>query len=155
MASLVRQVVECLDNPALVARTQSFFGIDFIAVRDLREKHKSASSNKEHCEMAMLDSQVCVYSVKSRFFYHFFHVVTNLGNEYFYILFLPVLMWNFNDTITFLTTMSWAFSMYLGQASKDLLRMPRPATPPVVKLEHRFLKGNFLLTLHIPHLTEP
>lgn len=142
MASLVRRAVHCLDNPALVARTQSFFGIDFVAVRDLKEARESGSSNSEHCEMPMLDSKVCVYSVKSRFFYHFFNVVTNLGNEIFYILFLPVLMWNFNDTLTFLTTMSWAFSMYLGQASKDLLQMPRPATPPAVKLEHRFLKGN-------------
>lgn len=30
--------------------------------------------------------------------------------------------------------------MYLGQATKDLLCMPRPASPPVVKLEERYVK---------------
>ena len=30
--------------------------------------------------------------------------------------------------------------MYIGQATKDLLCMPRPASPPVVKLEERYVK---------------
>lgn len=30
--------------------------------------------------------------------------------------------------------------MYFGQATKDLLCMPRPASPPVVKLEERYVK---------------
>jgi membrane-associated phospholipid phosphatase len=30
--------------------------------------------------------------------------------------------------------------MYVGQATKDIMEMPRPATPPVVKLEKRYLQ---------------
>ena len=30
--------------------------------------------------------------------------------------------------------------MYFGQATKDLLCMPRPASPPLVKLEERYVK---------------
>lgn len=29
--------------------------------------------------------------------------------------------------------------MYVGQATKDILCMPRPASPPVVKLEERYV----------------
>jgi hypothetical protein len=149
MTSLVKRVCKSLDNPVLVARIQSFFGIEFLKVRSLGSKTDKRSEQKDHYEMPMLDALVCVYSIHSRFFYYFFQVVTSMGNEIFYILFLPILVWNFNEKIAFLTTTSWAFSMYLGQVSKDLLQMPRPATPPVVKLEYRFLKGKFAQ----PHLT--
>jgi hypothetical protein len=142
----IRKISNSLNNPYLVARVQKFFGINFIKVRDLTSSEKPESKPKSnHHEMPMDESHVCVYSVDIRFFYHFFMVITNLGNEIFYIFFLPVMMWNFHDKITFLTTISWAFNMYLGQATKDLIQLPRPATPPVVKLEYRFLKGSIML----------
>lgn len=33
----------------------------------------------------------------------------------------------------------WGIFMYVGQATKDILCMPRPASPPVVKLEERYV----------------
>lgn len=31
----------------------------------------------------------------------------------------------------------WAFFMYVGQATKDILAIPRPSSPPVLQIEKR------------------
>lgn len=62
-----------------------------------------------------------------------------MGNEIFYILFLPILSWMYDDRTMFCTCMAWAFTMYIGQAIKDILKIPRPRTPPVVKIEDKYL----------------
>ncbi len=143
MRRLLGTIFESLNDPFLVARVQSFFGLKLIKILDKSSDiDGSKSSTKPNCyEMSMVDkNKTCLYLRSSQFFYYFFMIMTGLGNEYFYIFFLPMLMWNFDDKLAFLTTISWAFSMYLGQASKDILKIPRPATPPVIKLEFRFLK---------------
>ena len=45
--------------------------------------------------------------------------------------------WNVDGAIARKVAIVWAMYMYLGQATKDVMEMPRPATPPVVKLEKR------------------
>lgn len=62
-----------------------------------------------------------------------------MGNEIFYIVFLPILMWCYSDTTMYLTCISWSILMYIGQATKDIIKLPRPMTPPVVKIEEKYL----------------
>ena len=33
----------------------------------------------------------------------------------------------------------WCLSMFVGQASKEIFQRPRPATPPVVRMEHIYV----------------
>jgi hypothetical protein len=73
-----------------------------------------------------------------------------IGNELFYSLFFPFWVifsysfyqinfcydlsfkfWNVDGAIARKVSIVWAIFMYVGQATKDILEKPRPATPPV------------------------
>ncbi|CAG5130686.1 unnamed protein product [Candidula unifasciata] len=58
-----------------------------------------------------------------------------LGNEEFYLTFFPFGVWNLDSSVIRKVAMLWCVVMYLGQATKDYLRWPRPQWPPVVRLE--------------------
>ncbi|XP_048398733.1 sphingosine-1-phosphate phosphatase 2 isoform X2 [Stegostoma tigrinum] len=77
------------------------------------------------------------YVVKNYFFYYLFRFAAALGQEIFYITFLPFTYWNFDPFVSRRLVGVWAIVMYLGQASKDIIKWPRPLSPPVVKLETR------------------
>ncbi|XP_067851519.1 sphingosine-1-phosphate phosphatase 2 isoform X1 [Heptranchias perlo] len=77
------------------------------------------------------------YVVKNFFFYYLFRFAAALGQEIFYITFLPFTYWNFDPFVTRRLVGVWAIVMYLGQASKDIIKWSRPLSPPVVKLETR------------------
>ncbi|XP_004837476.1 sphingosine-1-phosphate phosphatase 1 [Heterocephalus glaber] len=67
--------------------------------------------------------------------YYLFCLGTELGNELFYILFFPFWIWNLDPLVGRRLVIVWVMVMYLGQCTKDVIRWPRPASPPVVKLE--------------------
>lgn len=67
--------------------------------------------------------------------YYLFCFGTELGNELFYILFFPFWIWNLDALVGRRLVVIWVLAMYLGQCTKDIIRWPRPASPPVVKLE--------------------
>ncbi len=46
-------------------------------------------------------------------------------------------IWNVDGAVARKISILWAFFMYIGQATKDILAIPRPASPPVLKLEKR------------------
>jgi len=46
-------------------------------------------------------------------------------------------IWNVDGCVARQIGMLWAFFMYIGQATKDVLAIPRPASPPVLQLEKR------------------
>ncbi|XP_051682373.2 sphingosine-1-phosphate phosphatase 1 isoform X2 [Oryctolagus cuniculus] len=67
--------------------------------------------------------------------YYLFCLGTELGNELFYIVFFPFWIWNLDPLVGRRLVIIWVLVMYLGQCTKDIIRWPRPASPPVVKLE--------------------
>lgn len=75
------------------------------------------------------------FVIANRFLYYAFTLGTELGNELFYISFFPFLTWNVDPYVARRLIALWVWVMYLGQCTKDLVRWPRPASPPVVKLE--------------------
>ncbi|OXB75690.1 UNVERIFIED_CONTAM: hypothetical protein H355_015384 [Colinus virginianus] len=75
------------------------------------------------------------FSTRSRFLYYLFSLGTELGNELFYILFFPFCIWNLDAWLGRRLIIIWVWVMYVGQCTKDIIRWPRPASPPVVKLE--------------------
>ncbi|CAF0712117.1 unnamed protein product [Brachionus calyciflorus] len=139
-------IINYLNDPNLVAQTQNYFNLKLVDVID--DDNKSTNENKfsdnstslKHVKSVNhLDNKKCLYLVENKIFYWLFLFITNIGNEVFYISFLPFVTWNYDDKIMILACMSWAINMYIGQATKDILKMPRPSTPPVVKIEDRYL----------------
>ncbi|XP_029472452.1 sphingosine-1-phosphate phosphatase 2 isoform X2 [Rhinatrema bivittatum] len=77
------------------------------------------------------------YIVKNYFLYYLFRFAAALGQEIFYITFLPFTFWNIDPYVARRLINVWVVVMYIGQTSKDILKWPRPVSPPVVKLETR------------------
>ncbi|XP_043848387.1 sphingosine-1-phosphate phosphatase 2 isoform X2 [Dromiciops gliroides] len=77
------------------------------------------------------------FIVKNYFYYYLFKFSAALGEEIFYITFLPFTHWNIDPYVTRRLIIIWVVIMYIGQVSKDILKWPRPSSPPVVKLEKR------------------
>uniref|UniRef100_A0A8C6SBJ2 Sphingosine-1-phosphate phosphatase 1 n=1 Tax=Neogobius melanostomus TaxID=47308 RepID=A0A8C6SBJ2_9GOBI len=75
------------------------------------------------------------FIIGNRFLFYLFTFGTELGNELFYLIFFPFVMWNVDALVGRRIIMVWAWVMYLGQCTKDLLGWSRPASPPVVKVE--------------------
>ncbi|KAK1791246.1 hypothetical protein P4O66_013262, partial [Electrophorus voltai] len=75
------------------------------------------------------------FLIESKFLYFLFTFGTELGNELFYICFFPFLIWNVDPFVARRLIVVWVWVMYLGQCTKDIIRWPRPASPPVVKVE--------------------
>ena len=79
--------------------------------------------------------KISPHQINYQFVYYMFRIFSFFGDEAFYLTFLPFCMWNFDSFVTRHTVYVWVVSMYLGQVLKDILKWPRPATPPVVRLE--------------------
>ncbi|XP_063295017.1 sphingosine-1-phosphate phosphatase 1 [Pelobates fuscus] len=75
------------------------------------------------------------FSIRNPLLYYLFSFGTELGNELFYISFFPFWMWNVDPWVARRLVIVWVWVMYLGQCTKDLIRWPRPPSPPVIKLE--------------------
>lgn len=65
----------------------------------------------------------------------YFRIATELGYEPFYITFFPILFWNIDSYLARHAVLLWCFSMYIGQASKALVKWKRPDSPPAIRLE--------------------
>uniref|UniRef100_A0A9L0JHF5 Sphingosine-1-phosphate phosphatase 2 n=1 Tax=Equus asinus TaxID=9793 RepID=A0A9L0JHF5_EQUAS len=79
------------------------------------------------------------YIVKNYFYYYLFRFSAALGQEVFYITFLPFTYWNVDSYVSRRLIIIWVLVMYVGQVAKDILKWPRPFSPPVVKLEKRLI----------------
>ncbi|KAL2098625.1 hypothetical protein ACEWY4_005105 [Coilia grayii] len=75
------------------------------------------------------------FLIENKFLFYLFTFGTELGNELFFIIFFPFLMWNVDAYVSRRLVVVWVWVMYVGQCTKDLFRWPRPASPPVVKVE--------------------
>ncbi|XP_007566315.1 sphingosine-1-phosphate phosphatase 1-like [Poecilia formosa] len=75
------------------------------------------------------------FVIENRFLFYLFTFGTELGNELFYIIFFPFIMWNVDAFVSRRLIMVWVWVMYVGQCTKDVIGWPRPASPPVVKVE--------------------
>lgn len=78
------------------------------------------------------------YTVENPLLYYVFSFGANLGNEIFYILFFSSTLWNFDSFVIRKLLIMWCVIMYFGQATKDIIKWPRPKSPPVVRLEDRY-----------------
>ncbi|XP_076873014.1 sphingosine-1-phosphate phosphatase 1 [Brachyhypopomus gauderio] len=75
------------------------------------------------------------FIIENKFLFYLFTIGTELGNEMFFIIFFPFLMWNVDAWVSRQVIVVWVWVLFFGQVTKDLIGWTRPASPPVVKVE--------------------
>ena len=75
------------------------------------------------------------FIINNPFLFYLFTFGTELGNEMFFIVFFPFLMWNVDAFVSRQLIVVWIWNLFFGQCAKDLIRWTRPTSPPVVKVE--------------------
>ncbi|XP_072538833.1 sphingosine-1-phosphate phosphatase 1 [Salminus brasiliensis] len=75
------------------------------------------------------------FIIENKFLFYLFTIGTELGNEMFFIVFFPFLMWNVDAYVSRQVILVWVWVLFFGQSTKDLVGWTRPASPPVVKVE--------------------
>uniref|UniRef100_A0A3Q2QZE4 Sphingosine-1-phosphate phosphatase 2 n=2 Tax=Fundulus heteroclitus TaxID=8078 RepID=A0A3Q2QZE4_FUNHE len=152
----MQELLAYLQDPELVARFQRRCGLYLmegsnrgsgrITGEKPREQqegswdHQDRNSNYEYKENPAGPVQDCRkprYEVRNWLLHFLFLLSAGLGHEVFYITCLPCIHWNLDPFLCRRLVNMWALVMYIGQAMKDLLKLPRPPSPPVVKLEMR------------------
>jgi len=98
---------------------------------DLDDRTGSSSSEDDH------DGDL-EYVITNKFLHYLFEFGASMGNEVFYITFFPYWFWNIDGYVGRRVCIFWCLFMYLGQAAKDIIKWPRPASPPVIRLEKRY-----------------
>uniref|UniRef100_UPI003AADE3BB sphingosine-1-phosphate phosphatase 2 isoform X1 n=1 Tax=Centroberyx gerrardi TaxID=166262 RepID=UPI003AADE3BB len=105
--------------------------------RDHQEKHSNCNVKYEENGGAVGGRGRPQYEVRNWLLYFLFLLSAGLGHEFFYITCLPCIHWNLDPFLCRRLINIWALVMYVGQVMKDVLKLPRPLSPPVVKLETR------------------
>ncbi|XP_017282848.1 sphingosine-1-phosphate phosphatase 1 [Kryptolebias marmoratus] len=75
------------------------------------------------------------FLIHNKLLFYLFTFGTELGNEMFFIVFFPFLFWNIDALVSRRLIVVWAWNLFVGQSTKDMVRWSRPASPPVVKVE--------------------
>ncbi|XP_054474529.1 sphingosine-1-phosphate phosphatase 1-like [Anoplopoma fimbria] len=75
------------------------------------------------------------FLIQNKLLFYLFTFGTELGNEMFFIVFFPFLFWNIDALVSRRLIVVWAWNLFVGQSTKDMVRWSRPASPPVVKVE--------------------
>lgn len=100
---------------------------------DIPGKNKNMSPSKSSRVKCRLP-----YKINNKTLYYVFSFGAALGNELFYTTFFPFILWNVDAFISRKIVIMWWITLYAGQATKDILKRPRPISPPVIKLEARY-----------------
>lgn len=126
---------ETLNSPFLVERIQNYYGVRRLPV--VKNGHRCGeSSNGDVKRCAAGASVPC--RVERRLWYHVFRFGSLLGYEAFYATFFPFLLWNWDAVVCRRVLLVWAPVMFCGGLAKDVLRWPRPASPPVVQFDRAY-----------------
>lgn len=78
------------------------------------------------------------YIVTKPFWHALFVFGSALGDELFYATFFPLWFWNIDGAVGRRAVLVWFGIMYIGQAMKDVLKIPRPACPPVIRVQKKW-----------------
>ncbi|XP_037322630.2 sphingosine-1-phosphate phosphatase 2 isoform X2 [Pungitius pungitius] len=127
-----------LHGSELVARFQRRCGLFLVDAA----RHQRPDQNPNHCEGKENRGAVGAgsgprYQVTNWPLHFLFLVSAGLGHELFYITCLPSIHWSLDPFLCRRLVNMWTLVMYVGQVTKDVLKLPRPLSPPVVKLETR------------------
>ncbi|XP_069116007.1 sphingosine-1-phosphate phosphatase 2-like [Argopecten irradians] len=108
----------------------------FVKNGHIRNGFQSPESIPNHTDKEEVEVD---YKIHNKLVHSIFLLGAALGNEMFYLIFFPFMMWNVDSRLLRRMLIVWHVGMYLGQAAKDVFRRPRPASPPVAYLEKRYV----------------
>lgn len=161
----LRRLTDSLQDPEKVARFQQLCGVQSSPSHEERDTQKAAGDGPRHRHQnglvengaarcpeeegeekkkkkmqplrrnSLTGEEGQHFIIRNRLLYYLFCLGTELGNELFYISFFPFWIWNVDAQVGRRLIVIWVWVMYLGQCTKDLIRWPRPPSPPVLKLE--------------------
>ncbi|KAF4521229.1 hypothetical protein B566_EDAN005440 [Ephemera danica] len=159
--------INYFNDPLMVLKIQNYFGIyrrrqtngsvDKLRTSDL----SSSSSSSENSEVltrrknitgktqitedeedtgisSESETETSEYVVNNKIWYYLFCFGTILGDEIFYASFIPFWFWNIDGAVGRRVVLVWAIIMYIGQGIKDIIRWPRPACPPAVRVQKKW-----------------
>jgi membrane-associated phospholipid phosphatase len=78
------------------------------------------------------------FVIQNRLLHIFFLTAAAAGNELFYIVAFPCIFWCIDFALARRIAFLWSVIYFVGQSVKDLLRLPRPPSPPVTRLETHY-----------------
>ncbi|KAM7298292.1 sphingosine-1-phosphate phosphatase 2 [Ixodes scapularis] len=147
-------LARALNSPHLVEKVQNCFGVQRIVENGrsgdkLRHSngltHRHGSTNGASSKattgrgggVVLRDTSVPC-RVDSALWYYLFHFGSLLGYEMFYATFFPFLLWNFDAAVCRRVLAVWALALYCGGVAKDVIRWPRPSSPPVVQFDRKY-----------------
>lgn len=151
-------VLKKLNDPNLTAKFQQYCGVSSKNVENCDEcqNHAQERDNEElktgdRCANCRVKAPWS--NTRHALLFYLFSYSSSLGNEVFYLLFYPYCVWNVDSLLIRRTALVWSLCMYVGQAGKDLLWWPRPASPPVIRLETEFLQESSMPSTHAASAT--
>lgn len=145
-----------LQSPHLVAKFQRYFGVELKHEETWKANgttsngvpssrfQRSNSHRQSSPAIKRQNSRTAdphpdpSYVIRYRLWYYLFSFGASLGYETFYATFFPMWFWNIDSAVGRRMVLLWVIVMYVGQALKDVIRWPRPASPPVVSLEPEY-----------------
>lgn len=149
-----------LQSPKLVAKFQRYFGVELKHDEKVKEngtmsngsspptvryQRSNSLHNKHHSQHLKRENSRTLathphpHVIRNKFWYYLFSFGASLGYETFYASFFPMWFWNIDSSVGRRMVLLWVIIMYVGQALKDVIRWPRPASPPVVSLEPEYV----------------
>lgn len=85
---------------------------------------------------------------KSKAWLPFFKFATFFGNEELFAAIFPLLMWFVDEDLGTRTCAIWGISLFIGELLKDTCKLPRPSSPPVIRLENSYANEHGLPSTH-------
>ena len=76
--------------------------------------------------------------IKSRIAFWMFTLGAKLGYELFYTLSFSFCFWHLDSWLCRRLMLVWAVLMYIGQAAKEVIKIPRPTGEGVIVLEPKY-----------------
>ncbi len=109
------------------------------SVYEQKEKYQSSSIySDDSLTRESFSSEPEGELLYNRYIHSLYFFGSGLGDEIFYLTFFPLLFWNWDEYIMRRLVVLWVFGMYIGQGLKDVLRWPRPPSPPVIVVEKKY-----------------
>lgn len=120
-----------LQDPRYVASFQRLFGLERLREADVENFTKSSTITTKIPKKTP-------HRVNNYFWFYLFSLGTKLGYEIFYAVLYSYTFWNVDSLICRRMIFVWSICMYIGQALKDILRLPRPNCEHVIVLEPEY-----------------
>ncbi|RDD37311.1 Sphingosine-1-phosphate phosphatase 2 [Trichoplax sp. H2] len=149
----MNSVATFFSNPTLVVDFQKLCGVQVLSnssndsignctsdesSSNYPKKRRHGNNPAKKLKSRQDDPSVINYLITNRFLHALFHAGAFLCNEGFYVIVFPFLLFNIDQCAFRQGCYYWCLVMYIGQAAKDIIKQPRPPSPPVARLESRY-----------------